>query len=333
MRKLLRMVMTVVFTVSITTTALAGSRFDEAFDYCVDKGIIYDWYDTEGLVTRGEAAKLIREAMRRFKNINVFYPENPFFDLNMVSAEDNAVVAMYYNGIFAGGYDENGHLMSMKEEYITREDAAALLVRTYGFEQTETELAFIDADMISDYAVNDIMTCVKLGIFNGYDDGSIKPKANISKKEFLNLIYKADVAADADNKHLDTVSLVTEDMLTDDIRISIENGEKIKYGHKLLLKFENLSNTQYTYNPADFQLEVEMNGQWIVLTGGTDIDDVAYILKPNSARSGEVNIYDEEISLREGRYRIIFALDEDSGMPAWQQSKRPSKYSEVEFYM
>ena len=52
MRKLLRMVMAVVFTVSITTTALAGSWFDEAFDYCVDKGIIYDWYDTEGLVTR-----------------------------------------------------------------------------------------------------------------------------------------------------------------------------------------------------------------------------------------------------------------------------------------
>lgn len=336
MKKLPRLITVTALTLSMTVTAFAGEWYDTAYDYCVDRNIISDWYkdkeENNGLMTRGEAADLLNSAINRVCYMG-YYPENPFADLKKGEMYSNQIVRMYYRGIFSGGYDENGNLLAMKDDYITRQDAAALIARTYRLKEAKAELTFTDADMISDYAVDDLMTCVSLGIFNGYEDGSLRPKNYVSKAEFINLIYLADVAADADNMRIESVSLVTGDMFTDDVKIRITNEDELESGGIFRLEFENVSDKTYDFNPAEFQLEKEIDGRWIVQRlGYWFVDQNAWILEPHSTRDAKVDFGIAEYEFTEGKYRMVYEVDEDTGISVWEQPRLPSKYSAVEFY-
>ncbi len=341
MKKLLGLITATALALSTTVTAFAGEWYDTAYDYCVDRNIISDWYkdkeENNGLMTRGEAAGLLNSAKRRFFYIGDYYPENPFFDLEQGEHYYYQILEMYYSGIFSGGYDENGNLLAMKDDYITREDAAALIVRTYRLKAAKAELAFTDADTISDYAVDDLMTCVSLGIFNGYEDGSLRPKNYVSKAEFINLIYLAGVAADADNMHIDSVSLVTGDMFTDDVKIRITNEDELESGGIFRLEFENVSDKTYYFNPAEFQLEKEIDGQWITQRlGYWFVDQNAWILEPHSTRDAKVDFSISEYEFTDGKYRMVYLVDEytdilDEDHPGLM-ARYITKYSAVEFY-
>ena len=43
---------------------------------------------------------------------------------------------------------------------------------------------------------NDICILTEMGIVSGYDDGTFKPQNNVSKTEFLAMLYKSDEALD-----------------------------------------------------------------------------------------------------------------------------------------
>ncbi len=324
----------VTLILSASVTAFASSWFDEAFDYCLEHNIVpYDSYKTDGNMSRGEAANLLNNAMRRFY-YNRYYPPNPFSDLN--NAGDlyvNSMVNMYYEGVFKGGYNENGKLVSMKDEYVTREQTAALLVRTFGLEAADADINFIDSDTISNYAIKDIKTCVKLGIISGYEDGSFRPQNPVSKMEFINMIYRADAVADAGNKCIQAVSFISGDMLTDDVKITITNEGKIKYGDTIYLEFQNVSDQTYTYNPSDFQIEKELDGQWIVQRFGLNTDTSGWILKPHSKRTCNVKLYNDKNNLSEGKYRMVYIIEEDGDYTVWAQPGKPPKYSFVEIFL
>ena len=319
---------------SITTPVFASNWFDEAFDYCLEHDIVpYDTYKTDGYMARGEAADLLNNAMRRFY-FNRYYPPNPFSDLNRSeNLYVDSMIKMYYTGVFKGSYDENGNLLSMKDEYVTREQTAALLVRTYGFEAADSDINFIDADRISDYALKDIKTCINLGIISGYEDGSFRAQNPVSKMEFINLIYRADAVADADNKYVQAASFISGEMITDDVKITITNEKKIKYGDTIYLEFENVSDQPYLYNPSDFQIEKEIDGQWIVQRFALNIDSNGWMLNPHSKRSCEVELYNENYNLSEGEYRMVYIINEDSDYSAWIQPRKPPKYSFVEIFL
>jgi len=75
---------------------------------------------------------------------------------------------------------------------ITREDACVLLSRAFGVYSSSHDyyLKFKDADKVSDYARAAISGMAEQGYLTGYEDGSVNPKANITRAELAKLIYE-----------------------------------------------------------------------------------------------------------------------------------------------
>ncbi len=74
---------------------------------------------------------------------------------------------------------------------ITREQACTILGRALGLTDAEVEAAFTDAGEISDYAESFVAALAKLGIINGYEDGSFAPANNITRAEAAKILAGA----------------------------------------------------------------------------------------------------------------------------------------------
>jgi len=69
------------------------------------------------------------------------------------------------------------------ESNITREQLATLLWRYVGRPEVEGELNFADADEVSDFAVEAMRWAVEKGIFEGTDNGELRPKDNATRAQ------------------------------------------------------------------------------------------------------------------------------------------------------
>ena len=76
---------------------------------------------------------------------------------------------------------------------ITRQDIAVILCNALKYKEVEIkegESVFTDNDNISDYAKKSVSVLSGAGIINGYEDGSFLPKANTTRAEAAQLIFK-----------------------------------------------------------------------------------------------------------------------------------------------
>lgn len=91
----------------------------------------------------------------------------------------------------------------------TREDVAAALVRTLGYPdewQVESILnRFGDAADISPKVMVDVALAVDKGLMNGYEDGTFRPKATLTRAEAAVILYRA-VYGPLSNNDSDAVS-------------------------------------------------------------------------------------------------------------------------------
>jgi len=102
-------------------------------------------------------------------------------------AADKEIVLGYGDGNFG------------PEDKITREQMATIL---YRFEQytketppdTVEEIAFTDADDVSEYAKGSVNALVKQGIINGRTDNSFDPKGNATRAEYSAVLHRYLVA-------------------------------------------------------------------------------------------------------------------------------------------
>ena len=107
-------------------------------------------------------------------------PEPSFRDLNRSHAAD--VNAAYRLGIVNG---RSGTVFDPAAP-ITREEAAAMLNRTYrvcGGEAGEAELSFTDRDDVAPWAKEDVAAMTALGVFRGMGDGSFAPKGTYTREQ------------------------------------------------------------------------------------------------------------------------------------------------------
>ena len=75
---------------------------------------------------------------------------------------------------------------------ITRQDAAVIIGKCISAESEEDKKAeFSDMDEISDYAAEAVKRMYALGIINGYEDGSFRPKNSITRAEAAKILYGA----------------------------------------------------------------------------------------------------------------------------------------------
>lgn len=101
-------------------------------------------------------------------------------------AADYALM-LHQKGIVSG--DSNGK--ANLENKITREETAKLALLVNDIVPGGTNVKASDSASVSAWAVPYMATAVEKGIFSGYSDGSVKPKANITRQEMVTVIIKA----------------------------------------------------------------------------------------------------------------------------------------------
>ena len=66
-----------------------------------------------------------------------------------------------------------------------------MLARAMNWQGNEDMLTFNDSADISSWAKSGIAYAVEIGVMNGYEDGTIRPKANITRLEVFALVSRA----------------------------------------------------------------------------------------------------------------------------------------------
>jgi len=87
---------------------------------------------------------------------------------------------------------------------ITRQDAAAMLMRAFNLRNAElipessegALVGFSDRRNVSGYAVKDLESAVSLGFFNGYSDGTIMPRNNINNEQTAKILWELKLKAE-----------------------------------------------------------------------------------------------------------------------------------------
>lgn len=84
---------------------------------------------------------------------------------------------------------------------ITREQVMVMLARATRLTATDKSVVnkFSDANTISDYALDAVAAFVENGYTNGYQDGTIRPKNNITRAECVKLIDSLNLVPDANS--------------------------------------------------------------------------------------------------------------------------------------
>lgn len=293
---------------TLHVTAFSAPWYEEAVKHSQEKEIISEDYDINGMLTRGEMAEMLGAAAE----LSAYYIDNPFSDLKEEDSWTDDIIRLYNAGIYMGS-EEEGKLNANADEVLTKEQAAAFIVRTYGLENEDidtVELTFTDTNEISDYSVNDIKIVVKLGIVAGYDDGSFKPKNEIAKTEFITMLYKADSVSEGNKPDVSEKSAVTDDKLSENIVIENISADDITAENEMRLRFTRLSEEPgalYVYNPQDFQLEKKVNGVWIAVSRDKgEINDIGYQIKADSSSERTINLSDFYENLEAGEYRLVY---------------------------
>lgn len=99
-----------------------------------------------------------------------------------------AVRAVYAAGIMQGE-DVKGEIYFYPRNNISRQEAMAVISRILGENYAAAEQTFADSDQISGWAREHIERLVTLGFVGGYEDGTIKPLAYITRAEIAKILF------------------------------------------------------------------------------------------------------------------------------------------------
>lgn len=112
-----------------------------------------------------------------------------FSDVEEGAWYDSYIASAYRAGIVTG-ITENTFGVGTN---ITREDVAMIVYRILkepeGAEETEVTGSFADFEEISEYAKGSVSALAEKKILNGYEDGTFRPKAYLTRAEAAKIIY------------------------------------------------------------------------------------------------------------------------------------------------
>ncbi|TXK84853.1 S-layer homology domain-containing protein, partial [Paenibacillus sp. N3.4] len=77
------------------------------------------------------------------------------------------------------------------DDLITREQMAVIVIRAAQIDSTVMKDSFTDNADISDWARNALATATAKALINGYEDGTVKPRANTTRAEAVTVILRA----------------------------------------------------------------------------------------------------------------------------------------------
>ena len=153
------------------------------------------YFNPENAITRVEFIKLMVAA----KNIDLDAAEVANTTLDFTDSADIPdwgipyIKAAVYYELVGGRSNGDGTVSVAANAQITREETFTLLYRAFfaNLELDPNIAEFTDMHEISEYAKHSIFVLAELNITNGYEDGSIRPKNNITREESAALIYRS----------------------------------------------------------------------------------------------------------------------------------------------
>lgn len=160
----------------------------EAINYLSKKGIVSGKGDKlfapQDNVTREEFVKMIVLA---FDLKSADKGEMNFSDVDLGKWYAPYIKTAYNLGIVNGLADNSFGIGS----YISRQDMAVMITRAKNIELTDktSEKKFTDSEQIADYARASVDYLHNAGVINGYDDGSFRPAANVTRAEAAKVLY------------------------------------------------------------------------------------------------------------------------------------------------
>ncbi|NPV73670.1 MAG: DUF4430 domain-containing protein [Pelotomaculum sp.] len=141
-------------------------------------------YEPERAITRAEVASIMVKALNlpapegslTFKDV----PGNQWYYGCVTAAAKEGLLKGYEDGTFC------------PDRAITREELAAVLVRTLGLKSPSgTELPFTDAGEVSDWAKDSVAVAASAGLVKGYPGGAFEPHGTVTRAECAVMIYRA----------------------------------------------------------------------------------------------------------------------------------------------
>ncbi len=82
---------------------------------------------------------------------------------------------------------------------VTRAEFASMIIRGLPPSEEGAPLAFKDNDKIGAWAAKAVRQAVKLGIVRGYEDGTFRPDAKVTRAEMISMVIRASGLSMADN--------------------------------------------------------------------------------------------------------------------------------------
>ncbi len=176
----------------------------QAMDRWIEEGIIDEGTSLDkgesSPVTRAEAITILN----RINNVNIIVKknDNKYKDIGASKWYYEEVEKAIATGLI-NGYT-NGEIKP--DEIITRQAAFQMVANLFDISFTGEDafsyISFSDKEEIDSWFYDCIAGLVELGYLEGYEDGTIRPKENITKGEFITLIDKiASVVIDSPGEY------------------------------------------------------------------------------------------------------------------------------------
>lgn len=139
-------------------------------------------FNPAGEVTREQFCKMV---VQLFGVLNYDETNTRFNDVN-----DGAWYAPYIYSAVSAGY-----IQGQSDEFfgvgqpIMRQDMVTILYRALNKSNSAAVLEFTDIDNIAEYAKDAVAQLVGMGVINGYEDGSFKPRGTATRAEAAKVIW------------------------------------------------------------------------------------------------------------------------------------------------
>ena len=173
-----------------------GNWAESLINYMYKTGIVSGEKTNSGLkfnpqkeMTRSEFAVMITNYLRI--DVDSYADvELPYKDVEEIPAWAlNSFKALYKWGTVKGRKDTDGGLLADPKTSINRAEAVTIISRTIPSGLKKAEIKNTDKGDIADWAKEGFEILVGIGAVNGYEDGSIKPKKNLTKAEAAKILY------------------------------------------------------------------------------------------------------------------------------------------------
>lgn len=145
-------------------------------------------YQPDKALTRGEFAKLLAlwlglDADDQSEEMK-FEPDTPEDKLPYI----RRVIA---NRLMSGSGEAEGVTIFRANDIITRQEVCKVLGKLTSADGA-AELDFTDSEAVADWALDGISRCVSAGIIGGYEDGTLRPGAPVTRAELAVMLQRAE---------------------------------------------------------------------------------------------------------------------------------------------